>query len=700
MSKRQPKQQPASHQIGRTVFLILCVLVPLTLHTSVYNFDLLPKRLVLQSALCLIAAFWVYDLHTHRTTIHKSAFYLPLASYLCLSVLAISQAVNPLSAMVAISHQLTFATLFLLATHLFPIQSLTSFCRISASVGIFISLMGILEARGFDGPFPLSNGRPSATFGYRNFAAAFLILNIPLSIVLVLNAQKKSDAILGIISTALMLVFLIYTRTRGAWIGIGCASLLTIATAYLTHRRSPLVFSQILKDRSIQLTTLIAFVVTVALSLSPPTIASQQSRAIDEKKANLLDALSFASTPEADRGRTAMWQHTLDIISDYPLLGIGTGNWQHIYPRYDGGDMVGADSAPLRPHNDYLEIASETGILSLCAYLWLLITIAWVVLRIIQNPDTKKHALVTLAFSAGMLAMLGHSMVSFPNERTETSFLFWFGLGILSQLAPKAPAHPTTGTALHKFLYLVPLLLALCTYLTYRHIQFDRHYLKAFESYSGGDMHGVLTESTRALQWGAFDTQALLLQGHGYQSAGLMTKAQMAYQKGLATSPYNIQLIGALGNTYAHTNKLDAAEKMYLQALDIYPDYHQMDNNLGGIYQRRGDLQKAIAAYKRVIQKSGAFVDAYTNLGLAYVTVDSTAQAIQTYEKALRLAPNDPVIYHDLGEAYYQHAKRDPNALSIAQKAFERFLQNWTGPVSDTQQAHQRLADIQARLKR
>ena len=56
----------------------------------------------------------------------------------------------------------------------------------------------------------------------RNFAAAFLIMNIPLTVVLVLKARDTKDAYIGIISTALMLTFLIYTRTRGAWIGFFC----------------------------------------------------------------------------------------------------------------------------------------------------------------------------------------------------------------------------------------------------------------------------------------------------------------------------------------------------------------------------------------------------------------------------------------------------------------------------------------------
>lgn len=698
MAQHQHTKPLFSQRIGRIVLLILCALVPLVMHTNVYNFALLPKRLVLQFALLIIAIVWIQDLRTKRTSIHTSAFYLPLACYLILAILAITQAVNPLSAMVALSHQITFILLFLLAAHTFPLNALTTFFRISAGVGILVSFIGIFEARGIEGWLPLSNGRPSATFAYRNFAAAFLIMNLPLTIVLVLKARNAIDAYTGILSSTVMFVFLIYTRTRGAWIGLVGASVIIITLAITTHRRSPVTFSQVLRNRTVQLIALIALVLAITLSALPPNIASQQSRAIDEKKAALLDALSFANSPEADRGRWAMWRHTLEIIRDHPLLGIGPGNWRYVYPPYDGGDMIRADSAPERPHNDYLEIASETGVPSLIIYIWFLIAVARVLLRILKTPADPEHTFFALALAASMLAMLGHSLVSFPHERIPTSFLFWFSLGILAQLDPQRRSRPTPSPFFQQAALLIPLLLVLGTYLTYRHIQFDRHYLRAFEFYRGGNMRSVLYESALALQWGPFDTQAFLLKGKGYQAMGQFNNAELSYQEGLSRSPHMLQLIGALGHVYAQTNRFDDAEKCFTRVLALYPKYYEMYNNLGGIYQSRGNVQAAISAYKKVLSYNPKSVETYSNLGLAYVAVDSTAQAIWAHESALNLAPNNPAIYHNIGEAYYRHALKDPTVLPIAQKAFERFLQNWNGPLSDTEKARQRLADIRTRL--
>jgi O-antigen ligase len=68
--------------------------------------------------------------------------------------------------------------------------------------------------------------------------------------------------------------------------------------------------------------------------------------------------------------RMAHWQAALSMWTENPWLGVGIGNYEPVYPGY---------ALPLWPlplghaHNYYLNIAAETGVLGLAAYLilWL-----------------------------------------------------------------------------------------------------------------------------------------------------------------------------------------------------------------------------------------------------------------------------------------------------------------------------------------
>jgi O-antigen ligase/tetratricopeptide (TPR) repeat protein len=689
---------PISEILGKKVFFFLCVTVPLVLQTSVYYYALLPKRMVLLLGLFVLSVLWVVDFKNKQTHLESSPIYLPLFCYLLFVIVSLYQAPNTLAASVEITHQITFVCLFVLTYHIFPVHALPTVLRLCAIVGILVSILGILEARGINANwFPISNGRPSATFAYRNFAAAYLIMSLPLTLLLWIKAQKNTDVLLGACSTTLMAIFLIYTRTRGAWVGLICAIGLTTFLAVIAHTRWTTPFgltSKMLQGNTNKIILGLAMVVLLILGALPPQIGSQHSRAIDEKKVGLIDALNFAGSAQSDRGRTIMWQHTFEMIQDHPFSGVGVGNWQYIYPRYDKGDMLRADSAPERPHNDWLEVASETGIATLLLYIWLLTTIARVVLHSLRHTKDASHNLYTLAFTASILAMLGHGQVSFPQERIETSWLFWFGLGIIAHIYTHSNSLPKIKQSSAPFaVYLVPVFLMGAIGLTYYQLKFDYQYLKAFEFYKSGNHTGLLNASSRAIKYGEFNPKIHLLQGSAYQTAGLYAQAQTSYQNGLQQHPNSPQLLKALGTTYALQRDFDQAEKKYQAALDINPFYHQVFNDLGNIYQERRQYTKAIAAYRKAQPSSDPNIQ--RNLALTLVAADSTDEAISMYRRLLETQPNDASLLFDLGEAFLKHASKDPKAFIQARVAFTHFIKRWQGDRQYIQEAQSRLTEIQ-----
>lgn len=75
---------------------------------------------------------------------------------------------------------------------------------------------------------------------------------------------------------------------------------------------------------------------------------------IQERMGTVLDANEDASF----QGRTRSWGYGLDMLSWYPLTGVGKNQWQE----YHG----------LAPHNSYIQIMAELGIFGIWIFLWLL----------------------------------------------------------------------------------------------------------------------------------------------------------------------------------------------------------------------------------------------------------------------------------------------------------------------------------------
>jgi O-antigen ligase len=89
-----------------------------------------------------------------------------------------------------------------------------------------------------------------------------------------------------------------------------------------------------------------------------------------------LDSSGFRNADSASRGRVTEMQAAGLMFVNYPLLGVGPGMAPEHYPQY--AQLVGGKVrvTTRRSHNLYLQLAAETGVIGLCAFLSTL----WVVL--------------------------------------------------------------------------------------------------------------------------------------------------------------------------------------------------------------------------------------------------------------------------------------------------------------------------------
>jgi O-antigen ligase len=68
--------------------------------------------------------------------------------------------------------------------------------------------------------------------------------------------------------------------------------------------------------------------------------------------------------------RMELFYHTIGIIQEHPLMGVGTGGFVHAYAARV--QKIGVP-VPTHPHNQYLLVMVQVGFVGLCLLLWLFV---------------------------------------------------------------------------------------------------------------------------------------------------------------------------------------------------------------------------------------------------------------------------------------------------------------------------------------
>ena len=228
--------------------------------------------------------------------------------------------------------------------------------------------------------------------------AAAIALLAPLSL-----ARRAAYAAVG----AIMLLAVLLSFTRGAWVGVFLA--LVVVAAFAGRR---------------YLATAVAGGLVAAVGIS--FVQAKRVRSI----------LQF--TPGSTGfTRLALWRSTLSMIRAHPWFGIGLDNFLYQYPRYM---LPAAANEPdlSHPHNVVLDFWSRAGIFALAALIWLEVLFLAKAWRLAHATDAWTRSLA-VGLLASMVDALVHGMVDNSYFLIDLSLVFWLSLGLLQVLEWRTP---------------------------------------------------------------------------------------------------------------------------------------------------------------------------------------------------------------------------------------------------------------------
>jgi O-antigen ligase len=136
----------------------------------------------------------------------------------------------------------------------------------------------------------------------------------------------------------------------------------------------------------------------------------------------------FDSAGHLREGRLGLWKDTLGIIKDFPLFGAGFGSFLLLYPLYKTlpGNLI-YDHA----HNDYLELLTDGGTVSLLLAGWFVASILLHGWKMIRKRRDRYAIFLGMGAISGVISLLVHSMTDFNLHNGAVGFYFFFLLGVV-----------------------------------------------------------------------------------------------------------------------------------------------------------------------------------------------------------------------------------------------------------------------------
>ncbi|MFP4338604.1 MAG: IctB family putative bicarbonate transporter [Halothece sp.] len=304
--------------------------------------------------------------------------------------------------------------------------SITAFLLTSLFVsvyGIRQELFGVEQLATWNDPESVlaESTRVYSYLGNPNLLAGYLISAIALSLAAFWVWQTWIQKGLAVTSIMVNITCLYLTGSRGGWVALVGLGVIFLLLIYYWYRQNlpPFWRTWLLP---------IVFLVLGGLLFAAITF-------VEPLRLRVMSI--FAGREDSSNNfRLTVWYSVINMIRDYPWLGIGPGNsaFNQVYPFYQRPNYNA-----LSAYSIYLENLVEVGVIGFTAFMGILISIAyegWQKLTKLKALKEREGLWLIGAMSA-IAGMLTHGLVDTVWYRPEISTLWWLMVAIVASYYPQ-----------------------------------------------------------------------------------------------------------------------------------------------------------------------------------------------------------------------------------------------------------------------
>lgn len=249
------------------------------------------------------------------------------------------------------------------------------------------------------------SGRLVGSFGSPNSLAGIMLILIPIGLfgVIRYRCECPKAAVVAMLLTAASLCILVCTGSRNAYLSF---AIIFILCFYMIWRHQDWM--------SIKILAVFVIVVGLAAAIAAPGLVSQR----------------LQNNVQRD-GRVYLMKSAVQLIEEKPLVGIGLGNWGRVYRERFEADNPNHEIGIQSPHNIYLQVWNETGLIGFIGFLSLIgFQLGSMIRALRQFYRRQPHGFPWLAgLFLPLLAIFLFGLMDYDFFSRHMMHLYWFYWG-------------------------------------------------------------------------------------------------------------------------------------------------------------------------------------------------------------------------------------------------------------------------------
>lgn len=550
---------------------------------------------------------------------------------------------------------------------------------------ILVSIYGVLEHFGIDKNIWIQDvqTRVFSTLGQPNWLAAFLVALIPITWRQVLVATKRNKIFVWTAISALFTLTLLYTKSRSGILGFLVAFALFFGIYFLIKSKDNL--AKRAKNSLWILIPILLLIVVVGTEWTPSVTELVNKSPKPTTTKNQGPALEVGGT-ESGKIREIVWRGAIDIWKHYPILGTGVETFAYSYYNFrpvEHNLVSEWDFLYNKAHNEYLNIAANTGTVGILTYLSVVFVTLFILARaplseisftkkLFKKEYKKDLSLWSLAFLSGYSSILVTNFFGFSVVPVGVLFSLLPALAISMNQEKDTSAKDfklENGEKIALFVIAFGVLFLLYSISKYWYA--DTLYAKG-KAYNDANepaqarnylIQAVKYSPKEAIFWSELgQSDADIAASLGDTTSATSSAKQFANQaidetqKAVSLSPKNVNLRRTQASIYIKLAAIDLnylvnAQKTLEDAIKLAPTDAKLYYNLGLTDARIGKINEAIDVLKKTVNMKANYREARLALAILLNEQGQKTEAKEQLNYILtNINPNDSLVKQTLEE--------------------------------------------------